>query len=72
MSAEVRYLLGDQHYHAPHVREVGEGRDCGVSASQPGKYPHMDDGVEGRRVPHALRSHAIENCNEQFKAIFEE
>jgi transposase len=71
MPAEVRYLLGDQHYHAPNVREVCERRDCVVIASQPGKYPHTDDGVEVRRVFHALRSHAIENFNEQFKGIFD-
>ena len=35
-----------------------------------GPYPHTDDGVEVRRVFHALRSHSLENFNGQFKAIF--
>ena len=30
-----------------------------------------DAGVEVRRIPHALRSRAIENLNEQFKGIFD-
>ncbi len=71
LPAEVRYLLGDQHYNAPNVREWCERRDCLVIASRPGKYPHRDDGVEVRRLFHALRSRAIENFNEQFKAIFD-
>jgi hypothetical protein len=71
LPAEVRYLLGDQHYNAPNVRELCERRDCLVIASQPGKYPHRDTGAEVRRVFHQLRSHAIENFNEQFKGIFD-
>jgi len=71
LPAEVRYVLGDQHYNAPNVRAFCERRDCAVIASQPGKYPHTDAGVEVRRVFHALRSHAIENFNEQFKGIFD-
>jgi hypothetical protein len=35
-----------------------------------GAYPHTDAGVEVRRVFPQLRSHAIENFNGQFKAIF--
>jgi hypothetical protein len=42
-----------------------------VVASQPGKYPHRDAGVEVRRLFHQLRSRAIENFNGQFKGIFE-
>jgi hypothetical protein len=71
LPAEVRYLLGDQHYDAPNVRELCECRGCHVIASQPGKYPHTDDGVEVRRLFHQLRSRAIENFNEQFKGIFD-
>jgi hypothetical protein len=71
LPAEVRYLLGDQHYNAPNVRELCECRDCLVIATQPGKYPHRDDGAAVRRVFHQLRSHAIENFNEQFKGIFD-
>jgi hypothetical protein len=71
LPAEVRYLLGDQHYNAPNVRALCECRECVVIASQPGKYPHQDAGVEVRRLFHQLRSHAIENFNEQFKEIFD-
>jgi hypothetical protein len=71
LPAEVRFVLGDQHYHAPNVRERCEPRGCMLVASQPGKYPHTDPGVEVRRLFHALRSHAIENFNGQFKGIFE-
>lgn len=71
LPAEVRFLLGDQHYHAPNVRERCEPRGCMVVASQPGPYPHTDAGVEVRRLFHELRSRAIENFNGQFKGIFE-
>ena len=71
LPAEVRYVLGDQHYNAPNVRERCERRDCVVIASQPGKYPHTDPGVEVRRLFHALRSRAIENFNGLFKGIFD-
>jgi len=71
LPAEVQYLLGDQHYNAPNVRELCERRDCRVIASQPGPYPHTDAGVEVRRLFHQLRSRAIENFNEQFKGIFD-
>ena len=71
LPAEVRYVLGDQQYNAPNVREYCERRDCVVIASLPGAYPHTDPGVEVRRVFHALRSRASENFNEQFKAIFD-
>ena len=36
-----------------------------------GAYPHTDDGVEVRRIFHELRSRAIENFTEHFKAIFD-
>jgi hypothetical protein len=71
LPAEVRFVLGDQQYHAPNVRAQCEPRGCMLVASQPGKYPHTDDGVEVRRLFHALRSRAIENFNGQFKGIFE-
>lgn len=34
-------------------------------------YPHHDAGVAVRKVLHKTRSVAIENFNEQFKAIFD-
>ena len=68
---EVRYVLGDQHYNDPAIRTACEERDQVVVATKRGAYPHTDDGVEVRRVFHSLRSHAIENLNEQFKGIFD-
>jgi DDE family transposase len=71
LPAEVRFVLGDQQYNAPNVRERCQPRGCMVVASQPGHYPHRDAGVEVRRLFHQLRSRAIENFNGQFKGIFE-
>ncbi len=69
--AEVRFVLGDKHYNDPQVRELcAEDERCLVT-TQPGRYPHTDDGVEVRRIFHKLRSTAIENFNEQFKGIFD-
>jgi hypothetical protein len=42
-----------------------------VIPTKRGAYPPTDDGVAVRRLFHQLRSHAIENFNGQFKAIFE-
>jgi hypothetical protein len=71
LPAEVRYLLGDQHYNDPTLRHACAERNCTVVASRRGAYPHTDDGVNVRRVFHELRSRAIENLNEQFKGIFD-
>ncbi len=69
--AEVRFVLGDQHYNTPELREqCAEDERCLVT-TQPGRYPHPDDGVDVRRIFHKLRSTAIENFNEQFKGIFD-
>jgi hypothetical protein len=71
LPAEVRFVLGDQHYNDPvlHDHCAAQGR---VSVTtQRGAYPHHDAGVEVRRVFHELRSRAIENFNGQFKAIFD-
>jgi hypothetical protein len=67
---ELRFLLGDIHYNAPNVREVCEQKDYLLVTSQYGPYPHTGPGVEVRRIFHKLRSLAIENFNEHFKAIF--
>jgi Transposase DDE domain len=71
LPAEVRYVLGDQHYNDEAIRArcAEAGRD--VVATKRGPYPHTDGGVEVRRVFHSLRSRAIENLNEQFKGIFD-
>ena len=71
LPAEVRYVLGDQHYNDPalHVACAQTGQT--VVATRRGPYPHTDDGVDVRRLLHELRSRAIENLNEQFKGIFD-
>ncbi len=71
LPAEVRYVLGDRHYNTPAVREACAHADRSLVTSQYGRYPHTDAGVEVRRLFHKLRSIAIENFNEQFKAIFD-
>src|SRR5439155_22093414 len=67
----VRYLLGDTSYDDPALRDQCAAADRCLITSKHGRYPHQDDGVEVRRLSHQLRSHSIENFNEQFKAIFE-
>jgi len=67
---EVRFILGDQHYNRDELRADCHLRDCSLVTSQPGKYPHTDEGVEVRRIFHKLRSVAMENFNEHFKGIF--
>jgi hypothetical protein len=71
LPTEVRFLLGDVHYNDPALVELCAAADRLLVATKRGKYPHQDDGVEVRRVFHKLRSRAIENFNEQFKAIFD-
>jgi Transposase DDE domain len=71
LPAEVRYVLGDQHYNDPVIDAVCAQTGQTVVATRQGPYPHTDAGVEVRRILHALRSHAIENLNEQLKGIFD-
>jgi hypothetical protein len=71
LPAEVRFVLGDHQYNAPNVRAACGAAGQVLVASRQGGYPHTDDGVEVRRVLHKLRSTAIENFNEQFKASFD-
>jgi Transposase DDE domain len=71
LPAEVRYILGDQHYNARDVRTACDQTERYLVATRRGPYPHTDDGVGVRRVLHALRSRAIENLNAQFKGIFD-
>ena len=67
----LRFLVGDTSYddRALHEQCAATGRI--LITSKRGAYPHTDPGVEVRRVFHQLRSHAIENFNGQFKAIFD-
>ena len=70
LPAAVRFVLGDQHDNAPHVRALCAEADRVLVASRHGGYPHQGDGGAVRRVFHKLRSAAIETCNEQFKGLF--
>lgn len=71
LPAEVRYVLGDQHYNTPDLRAECARHNRELVATRWGPYPHTDGGVEVRRVFHQLRSHAIEPFNGLFKNIFE-
>jgi hypothetical protein len=70
LPAEVRYVLGDVHYNDPDLRKLCDEREQFLVTTRRGTYPHTDGGVEVRRVFHKLRSLAMENFNEHFKAIF--
>lgn len=71
LPAEVRFVLGDQHYNAPNVRALCDQGARILIASRHGGYPHQGTGVAVRRVFHKLRSASIENFNEQFKGLFD-
>jgi len=71
LPAEVRYVLGDQHYNTPDLRIECARHNRELVATRRGPYPHTDGGVEVRRVFHQLRSHAIEPFKGLFKNIFE-
>jgi hypothetical protein len=71
---EVHFLLGDQHYRDEALETLCAQRNCILVTTRSGKghpYPHIDPGVEVRRILHKTRSLAIENFNEQFKGIFD-
>jgi|SRR5579859_628370 len=70
LPAEIRYVLGDQHYNTPLLRAIGQVRGWELVATHRGKRPKIDPGKEVRRIFHKLRSLAIENLNEHFKGIF--
>lgn len=71
LPAEVRYVLGDQHYNTPDLRAECARHNRELVATRRGPYPHTDGGVEVRRVFHKLRSQAIEPFNGLFKNLFE-
>jgi hypothetical protein len=64
-------LLGDTSYDDGALHAQCAATGCVLITSKRGRYPHTDAGVEVRRLFHQLRSHAIENFNGQFKAIFD-
>jgi Transposase DDE domain len=71
LPAEVRYVLGDQHYNTPELRAECGRHNRELVATRRGAYPHTDGGVEVRRIFHQLRSQAIEPFNGLFKNLFE-
>jgi len=74
LPAELRFLLGDQHYRDAALEGLCAKQGCILVTTRAGKghpYPHTDPGVDVRRVFHKTRSLAIENFNEQFKGIFD-
>jgi hypothetical protein len=71
LGVQVRYLLGDTHYNDPEVRLKCEEAGRVLIATRRGTKKRTDEGVEVRKIFHQLRSHSIENFNEQFKGIFD-
>jgi hypothetical protein len=56
LPAEVRYVLGDQHYNDPGIDAVCAQAGQTVVATRRGPYPHTDDGAGVRRILHELRA----------------
>ncbi len=71
LPAEVRYIVADTAYQDSALSDACWAKGRILITSKRGTYPHADEGVEVRRIFHQLRSHAIENLNGQFKAIFD-
>jgi hypothetical protein len=67
----LRYLLGDTSYADLTLRDQCAGVGATLVTSKRSPHPHTDAGVEVRRLFQQLRSHSIENFNEQFKASFD-
>jgi hypothetical protein len=65
------FVLGDRAFNDPVLREHCQRHQRTLVTTQRGPSPHTADGVEVRRVFHQWRSHAVENFNGQFKAIFD-
>lgn len=70
LPAEVRYLLGDQHYNTPQLKGLCALKGWFLVATHRGTRRVDDLGVQVRGVFHRLRSVAIENFNGHFKGIF--
>jgi len=67
-----RFILGDTHYHDLALQaQAAEHGQVIVASRRGGTRPRTNDGAVVRSLFHALRSHAIENFNGQFKAIFD-
>jgi hypothetical protein len=72
LPSEIRFLLGDSHYQTDPLQAycAQTGRILICSRGKRTRRAH-DPGREVRRIFHKLRSVAIENWNEHFKALFE-
>ena len=68
---DLHFLSRDQLYQDPDLAQHWAQTNCWGITPKGGPYPHNDEGVAVRRILHQTRSNAIENCNEQFKHIFE-
>lgn len=71
LRAAALFVLGDMSYHDPALATHCAPHQRTLVTTKRGAYPHRDDGVEVRRIFRQLRSHAIENFNGPFKAIFD-
>jgi Transposase DDE domain len=71
LTPEHVFVLGDTAYNDPAIRRHCARHRRILVATKRGAYPHSDDGAAVRRIFHELRSRAIENCNGQFKGIFD-
>jgi Transposase DDE domain len=71
LPAKARFVLGDNHYNAPEVHQLCESTERILVASRHGPYPHIDAGVEVKRIFHKMKSRAIENFNGPFKSVFD-
>jgi hypothetical protein len=71
LPGEVRYVLGDTHSNDPALRQQCHRHGCELVATRRGPYPHLDGGVDVRKVFPKLRSQTIEPCNGLYKNIFE-
>jgi hypothetical protein len=69
--AQPTFFCGDSAYNCDNVRLACDTRAATLVASSRGNAPRTDDGVEVRKIIHALRHHAIENFNALFKNIFD-
>jgi hypothetical protein len=69
--AQPTFFCGDSAYNCDDVRLACDSRAATLVASSRGTAPRTDDGVEVRKIIHALRHHAIENFNGLFKSIFD-
>lgn len=65
------FFCGDSAYNTDPVRLACEKHGATLVASSRGKQPRTDEGVEVRKIIHALCHHAIENLNGLFKNIFD-